>query len=382
LTPACHRTEFRGGPEHHGYVIKGTGMTISASSFVFNSTIPRVVFGPGSMRHLVREIDQLGAKRALVLCTPEQHANAEAVRDIIGERCAGIFDRAVMHVPIETARQARSMANARDADCVIAIGGGSTTGLGKAIALESALPILAIPTTYAGSEMTPIYGITESGLKKTGRDARVLPKTVIYDPELTLSLPTTLSVTSGINAMAHAAEGLYAQDANPIMSLLAEEGIRALALGLPRIVADPKDIEARSNALYGAWLCGTVLGNVGMALHHKLCHTLGGSHNLPHAETHTVVMPHALAYNASAAPDAMARIARALGKEDAARGMYELASSLGAPVALKDIGMPEAELDRCAEIANQNAYWNPRPIEAGAIRALLEDAYYGRMPNP
>jgi maleylacetate reductase len=356
-------------------------MNTFASTFVFNSTIPRVVFGPGSMRHLVREIDQLGARRALVLCTPEQRASAEAVREIIGGRCAGVFDRAVMHVPIETAREARSMAKELGADCAIAIGGGSTTGLGKAIALESALPILAIPTTYAGSEMTPIYGITESGLKKTGRDARVLPKTVIYDPELTLSLPAGLSVTSGINAMAHAAEGLYAQDANPIMSLLAEEGIRALAQGLPRIVADTKDIQARGDALYGTWLCGAVLGNVGMSLHHKLCHTLGGSYNLPHAETHTVVLPHTLAYNATAAPDALTRIARALGQDDAARGMFELARSLGAPVALKDIGMPESELDRCAEIASRDAYWNPRPVETGAIRSLLEDAFHGRVPR-
>jgi maleylacetate reductase len=352
----------------------------SVSTFLFNSTIPRVVFGPDSLRQLEREIDQLGAKRALVLCTPEQRASAEAVKAIIGTRCAGIFDRAVMHVPIETARAARDLARELDADCAIAIGGGSTTGLGKAIALESSLPILAIPTTYAGSEMTPIYGITENGIKKTGRDARVLPKTVIYDPELTLSLPASLSVTSGINAIAHAAEGLYAQDANPIMSLLAEEGIRALAQGLPRIVADPADIAARSDALYGAWLCGAVLGSVGMSLHHKLCHTLGGSYNLPHAETHTIVLPHALAYNAKAAPDAMVRIARALGVEDAAQGMYELARSLGAPVALKDIGMPEEELDRCAGIATQNAYWNPRPIEQTAIRALLDDAWHGRPP--
>jgi maleylacetate reductase len=353
----------------------------SVPSFTFDSRLPRVVFGAGSLRHLEREIDLLGATRALVLCTPEQRASAEAVQAIIGARCAGIFDKAVMHVPIETARAARDIARELQADCAIAIGGGSTTGLGKAIALESALPILAIPTTYAGSEMTPIYGITENGIKKTGRDARVLPKTVIYDPELTLSLPAKLSVTSGINAIAHAAEGLYAQDANPITSLLAEEGIRALAHGLPRIVADPADVAARSSALYGAWLCGAVLGSVGMSLHHKLCHTLGGSYNLPHAETHTIVLPHALAYNAAAAPEAMARIARALGASDAALGMHELARRLGAPVALKDIGMREQELDRCADIASQNAYWNPRPVERDAIRALLDDAYRGRPPG-
>jgi maleylacetate reductase len=349
--------------------------------FVYNGQPSRVVFGAGSLRHLEREISLLGAERALVLCTPEQRASAEQVAGLIGARCAGIFDRAVMHVPIETARQATQVAAELKADCAIAIGGGSTTGLGKAIALESALPILAIPTTYAGSEMTPIYGITEAGLKKTGRDIRVLPRTVIYDPELTVSLPASLSVTSGINAIAHAAEGLYSAEANPITSLFAEEGIRALARGLPEMVADPKNIEARHVCLYGAWLCGAVLGNVGMALHHKLCHTLGGSYNLPHAETHTIVLPHALAYNAAAAPEAMQRIAKALEASDAAQGMFDLAASLGAPVALKQIGMPADQLDRCAEIATQNAYANPRPIDKPSIRALLENAYHGNRPQ-
>jgi maleylacetate reductase len=350
------------------------------SHFSFDTKLPRVVFGAGSLRSLEQEIALLGARRALVLCTPEQRASAELVRAVIGPRCAGIFDQAVMHVPIETARAARALAAELQADCAIAIGGGSTTGLGKAIALESALPILAIPTTYAGSEMTPIYGVTEQGLKQTGRDPRVLPKTVIYDPELTLTLPPGLSATSGINAIAHAAEGLYAQDLNPVMALLAEEGIRALARGLPQVVADPSSVSARADALYGAWLCGAVLGNVGMSLHHKLCHTLGGSYNLPHAETHAIVLPHALAYNAAAAPQAMARIARALGARNAAQGMYELARQLGVPLALKEIGMREEELDRCAAIACQNAYWNPRPIEPEAIRRLLGDAWHGRPP--
>jgi alcohol dehydrogenase class IV len=260
------------------------------------------------------------------------------------------------------------------------VGGGSTTGLGKAIALESSLPILAIPTTYAGSEMTPIYGITEGGLKKTGRDSRVLPRTVIYDPSLTLGLPSGLSATSGMNAIAHAVEGLYAEDANPITSLLAVEGIRALAQGLPRVVADPRDLEGRSECLYGAWLCGAVLGSVGMALHHKLCHTLGGTFNLPHAETHTVILPHAIAYNRAAVPAALQRAADALGAADAAQGLYALARTLGAPAALKDIGMREADLDRAAQIATQSPYYNPRPVEYAAIRKLLDDAYHGREP--
>jgi alcohol dehydrogenase class IV len=348
--------------------------------FTYNQLPARVVFGVGSLEQLKREIELLGAERALVLATPGQRVLAEEVAKRLGERCAGIFPGAAMHVPIETARQAREEAKRLGADCAVAVGGGSTTGLGKAIALESALPILAIPTTYAGSEMTPIFGITEGGLKKTGRDARVLPRTVIYDPTLTVGLPVKLSVTSGMNAIAHAVEGLYAQDANPIMSMMAEDGIRALAQALPRVVKDPKDLDARSDCLYGAWLCGAVLGAVGMALHHKLCHTLGGTWNLPHAETHTVVLPHAAAYNAAAAPEAMARVARALGTPHAAQGLYDVAKSLGAPVALKDIGMPEADLDRATELATTSPYWNPRPIERRAVRQLLDDAYFGRRP--
>jgi len=281
--------------------------------FVYTGLPARVVFGAGALQHLEREIEMLGSTRALVLCTPEQREQAQVIAERLKSRCVGVFDRAVMHVPIETAREAREQARALKADCAVAIGGGSTTGLGKAIALESSLPILAIPTTYAGSEMTPIYGLTEGGVKKTGRDPRVLPRTVIYDVNLTLSLPPALSATSGMNAIAHAVEALYAQDSNPIMSLLAQEGIRALAQGLPGVVKAPQDLEARSQCLYGAWLCGAVLGSVGMALHHKLCHTLGGTFNLPHAETHTVVLPHAVAYNRAAAPEAMHAAATALG---------------------------------------------------------------------
>ncbi len=350
-------------------------------SFTYNGQPARVVFGAGSLQHLAREIETLGAQKALVLSTPEQRASAEMVADMLGNRAAGVFAQAVMHVPIETAREAREVARALGADCAVAIGGGSTTGLGKAIALDSGLPILAIPTTYAGSEMTPIYGITEAGMKKTGKDARVLPRVVIYDPELTLGLPVAMSVTSGINAIAHAAESLYAVDGNPVMNLMAKEGMAAIARALPAIKNAANDIEARSDALYGAWLCGTVLGNVGMALHHKLCHTLGGSFNLPHAETHTIVLPHALAYNALAAPEAMRVIAQSLGGSSAAQAVFDLAKNNGAPTALKDIGMQEADLDKACDIAMQNQYPNPRPLERVAIRQLLQDAFDGVRPN-
>jgi alcohol dehydrogenase class IV len=262
----------------------------------------------------------------------------------------------------------------------VAIGGGSTTGLAKAIALTSGLPIVAIPTTYAGSEMTPIWGLTEGGVKKTGRDVRVLPKTVIYDPSLTSSLPVALSVTSGINAIAHCVEALYSRDANPIISLIAEEGIRALGGGLPEVAKQPGNMDARSRALYGAWLAGVSLGAVGMALHHKLCHTLGGTFNLPHAETHTVVLPHAVAYNAASAPEAMNRIAAALGASPAAEGLYDLAVSLGAPVSLQALGMRRQQLDQAADLAVQNPYYNPRPVTREGIRSLLENAFEGRRP--
>jgi maleylacetate reductase len=350
-------------------------------AFIYDILPSRVVFGVGCLEKLPEEIERLGATRALVLSTPEQRKEGQLMVDRLGSRAVGLFDKAVMHVPIEIAQQAREQAKALGADCCVAVGGGSTTGLAKAIALVSTLPILAIPTTYAGSEMTPIWGITESGLKKTGRDARVLPKTVLYDPTLTVTMPPMLSATSGMNSIAHCVEALYSKDANPIISMIAEEGIRALALGLPVVVQDPTNLDARSNALYGAWLGGVALGAVGMALHHKLCHTLGGSFNLPHAETHTVVLPHATAYTASAAPEAMSRIARALGAKSAAQGLYDLAASLGAPTSLAALGLRAADLDRAADIAVENPYYNPRPITREGIRALLQDAFEGKRPQ-
>src|SRR5262249_49989119 len=323
-------------------------------SFVYDQSATRVLFGVGSLDRLAEEVTRLGANRAIVLSTPEQHSDAEEAARRLVAMSAAMFSKAVMHAPIETARAARDVAKRLDADCYVAIGGGSTIGLGKAIALETGMPIVAVPTTFAGSEMTPIYGLTEGGIKKTGRDRRVLPRTVLYDPALTLTLPATIAGPSGMNAIAHCVEGLYAQDANPIMTLLAAEGIRALARSLPVVVKEPKNVEARSDALYGAWLAGTVLGNVGMAVHHKLCHTLGGTFNLPHAETHTVVLPHAVEFKREAAPEAMRIAADALGVRDAAQGIYDLAARIGAPLALKDIGMPPDGLDRAAKLATEN----------------------------
>jgi maleylacetate reductase len=349
--------------------------------FIYSAPASRVIFGVDALSHLEREVVQLGAERALVLCTREQRESAEQIAKILGSRAAGIYAEATMHVPIECARAARAEAERLGADCAISIGGGSTTGLAKAIALESSLPIISIPTTYAGSEMTSIYGLTEGGVKRTGRDPRVLPRVVIYDPTLTTSMPIGLTAASGMNAIAHAAEGLYAQDANPVVSLIAEEGIRAMAAGLRRVILEPDNLEVRSQCLYGAWLCGIVLGSVGIALHHKLCHTIGGSFNLPHAETHTIVLPHSIAFNAPATPDAMHRIARALGSTSAASGLFELVRALKLPHSLREIGFQPEDIDKAAGLAMRNPYWNPRPFSEQDIRELLERAYVGDCPQ-
>jgi maleylacetate reductase len=312
----------------------------------------------------------------LLISTP---GRTGMVRDVAGGlNVAGVFDQAVMHTPIAAVEAARAMATKVQADCCVAIGGGSTIGFGKAIALTSSLPVVAVPTTYSGSEMTNIWGISEGGSKKTGRDVRVLPKTVIYDPQLTLDLPPQTSAASGMNAIAHCAEALYAHDGNPIVSLMAEEGIRALAAALPVIVQAPRDLEARTSALYGSWLAGMTIATTGNGLHHKLCHVLGGF-GLPHAETHSVILPHALRYN-SVAGEAMRRIARAMHVEDTPGGIWELERRLGLPMRLADIGMKEPDLERAARIAVQAPYPNPRKVEYQPVLELLHNAYDGKKP--
>lgn len=346
----------------------------------------RVVFGRGVLSELPSEIGALGLSRVLVLCTPGQQVLGEAVAGHLGRSLTvGVHAGAMMHVPQAVAAAAGVEARRRGADGLVAVGGGSTTGLAKAVALETSLPIVAVPTTYAGSEMTSIYGVTADGVKKTGRDARVRPKTVLYDPELTLALPWNVTVTSAFNALAHAAEALYAPDGHPVTAWMAEEGLRALVGALRPLRADGSDPAARAAAFYGAWLCGSVLDAVAMGLHHKLAHTLGGSFDLPHAETHTVLLPHALAYNAPAAPQALNGIGRALGIETAAgieapRRLQALAAELGAPTSLRAIGMPEDGLDRAAELAVAAPYPNPRRLERAALRALLQRAFDGSLP--
>ena len=345
--------------------------------FTVESVQSRVVFGVGCIASLAAEFDLLGARRILVVTTRGRSALAERAKELLGHRVAAVFDGAAMHVPSAVAGAAREYAAEHRADSILAIGGGSSIGVAKAIALTTGLTIIAVPTTYSGSEMTPLWGMTENEEKRTGRDAKVQPRTVLYDPELTVGLPREFSAASGMNAMAHCIEALYAPDANPLTSWMAEEGIRSLGAALPAIVRSPDDLDARTRALYGAWLAGASLGAVQMGLHHKLCHTLGGSFGLPHAETHAVLLPYTAEYNSEAAHNEMTTAARALGGESAPAELFKLARQIGVPASLAEIGMRAADLERAADLAVQRPYPNPRPVTREGVLELLRKAFEG-----
>jgi maleylacetate reductase len=348
-------------------------------SFTHSNWASRVVFGRGTIDQAGEEVRRLGAARALVLCTPGRREQGHALADSLGQLAAGVFDQATMHTPVKVTTRAVEALASVGADCVVAVGGGSTTGLGKAIAARTGVPQVVIPSTYAGSEVTPILGETEQGRKTTRRGPEILPETVIYDPDLTDALPLPVTVASGLNAMAHAAEGVYAQDGSPVYTLMAVEGLRAMRDALHELTRRPADRDSRDRALFGAWLCGTVLGGVGMSVHHKLCHTLGGALDLPHAETHAVLLPHTIAFIEEAAPEALAPVAALFGGR-AGAGLYDFATLLGAPRRLTDLGVAEVQLDRLADLAVANPYWSPRALDRPAIRALLQRAWNGERP--
>nr|ADQ90215.1 putative maleylacetate reductase [Stutzerimonas stutzeri] len=349
--------------------------------FISDAPASRVVFGVGTLSDLRFEVSRLGIRRAFFLSTAAQRDTIAIARASISDLFAGDFADAAMHTPVSVTNAALAAMREANADGLVSIGGGSAIGLGEALALRSGLPHLAVPTTYAGSEMTPILGQTEDGVKTTMRDPVVQPATVLYDVELTLTLPPQMSGVSGLNAIAHAAEALYAPDADPIILLMAVEGIRALAGSLPLIGRDAEDVDARSDALYGAWLCATCLGRTTVALHHKLCHVLGGTFDLPHAETHAAVLPQAYAYNAPAVPEAAALLRKALATDRPAQLLFDMTASFGAPTALRDLGMPKDGIDRAVELIFKNPHANPRPLEPDAIRALLENIWTGQRPD-
>jgi alcohol dehydrogenase class IV len=350
-------------------------------SFIHNTNPARVIFGAGSVSQLGDEVERLGCSRTLVVCTPGRAEMAETLSGSLGSHRVGIHAEARMHVPIETAEAGRAATRSLNADSVVSIGGGSAIGLGKAIALECDVPLLSVVTTYSGSEMTSACGMVEGGRKVQHHSPRMLPRVVIYDSELTVNLPTSISGPSGFNAIAHSVGSMYRQASTPMLRLTSLDGIRAMARALPRIMVDPSDLDARDEALYGAWCCGMAAGSGARSIHHKLAHVVGGSFDLPHAETHTILLPHSTAYNAEVEPDAMASIAEVLGVADAPKGLFDLEKAVGTPTALKDIGMPEDGLDQAADEAMMASYPNPRPLDRDAIRKLLDNAWHGREPT-
>jgi maleylacetate reductase len=346
--------------------------------FQYESLAGRVLFGVGVVARLGDELDRLGATRALAIAS--KRAADELAGWVGPERCAGVHTGVAEHVPVEAAAAAREAAGRAGADCLVAMGGGSAIGLAKAVALELDVPIVAVPTSYSGSEMTPIYGLTSRQGKRTGRDQRVLPRVVLYDPELTVGLPPRVSGSSGMNALAHCLEALYGPGANPVTALSALEGTRALTRGLPVAVSRPDDLDGRTDALYGAHLGGASLAVAGVAIHHQLCHVLGGSFGLPHADLNAVVLPHAARFVSDAVPAELAQVAKALGAEEAATGLYDFARRLGTPASLAELGMAAGDLERAAELAVTAVARAPRPASVEDLRALLRDAFEGRRP--
>lgn len=341
----------------------------------------KVRFGAGIRSSVGDELVALGCSRALVLATPQQLDMAMELAAGLNGHVAGIFSGAMMHTPVAVTESALEHACEVGADCFVAIGGSSTTGLSKALALRTGDPQIVIPTTYAGSEATPILGQTKDGAKATLTDPAIRPDVVLYDPELVVSLPKSMTIASALNAMAHAVEALYASDRSDEMTSLAIHGLQSFKDALPRVIDAPEDVEAREKTLRGAHACGSVLGGVGMALHHKLCHTLGGSFDLPHAEIHAAILPHTVHYNSEAVPDLLEPIINIFGGNAPGQALWGFASEVGAVLALKDFGLMESDLDRATDLALTIPYWNPLEITADGIRGLLQNAWSGIAPG-
>lgn len=347
--------------------------------FAHDALPGRVVFGAGVARTaLAGEVARLGVSRLLLIPSGSEQQAARELTVPLADRIAGTFTGVRPHVPAEVADAARKQAAAIGADAVLSLGGGSATGTAKAVALTTGLPVIAVPTTYAGSEVTPVWGLTEGDRKTTGVDARVLPRLVIYDPELTASLPGPVSAASGLNAMAHAVEAFWAPGRNPVSSLTAAEAIRVLSAALPAVLRDGADTGARGDLLYGAYLAGTTFAVTGSGLHHKVCHILGGRYDLPHAQTHAIMLPYVLAFNAPGAPDAARQIGRALGGTDPAARLQRLAGQLGLPRGLREIGLREDQIAEAARLIEPVVPAdNPVPASAAALEALLRHAWAG-----
>lgn len=354
-------------------------MTRSPARFTHEGVPTRVVFGLGSRHGLADEIDRLGLSQVVLIASGSSRAEADALAGLLDHRLTWRVDGVRQHVPAELAAEVTADAIRVGADGVVTVGGGSATGLGKALAL-SGLPLVAIPTTYAGSEMTPVWGVTTDGRKETGRDPQVLPKTVLYDPELTFRLPPLVTAASGMNALAHCLEALWAAGASPLSSPIALDGARALCEAVPAAVAEPWDPAVRSRALVGACQAGMTLATAGAGLHHRLCHVLGGRFDLPHAQTHAALLPHVVGFNEPALGGLAARMAIAVGSGRASTGVHDLLVRMGLPTGLSELGMPESAIDEVAAEVAASPPPNPRPVDEAALRWILRAAWEGDGP--
>lgn len=381
----------------------------------FESTFPgrEVMFGAGSVARLGEAADRHGWRRLLLCASPtlRRDGHARAVEEALGARLAATFDRVRPHVLEEDVAEALALAEAAHVDAIVGLGGGSAIGIAKAVSFgleerrggregaptrpdhEPLVPVAAIPTTYAGSEMTPVYGVTrhEGGAarKVTVTDPRIAPRLVVYDPELTLDLAPELTASTGINALAHCVEALYSITRNPLATAAARAGIETIAGALPRCRAAGADLEARGDLLAGAYLAGTALATVAMGLHHGLCHVLGGTAGVPHGVANAIILPHAMRFNLEVTAPALALAAPALGfhtsgQSDVAAaaaataGVATLIERLGLPRHLREVGVAADDLPRLAEIAllSRAVRNNPRPVrDAAEIEALLRAAW-------
>lgn len=348
--------------------------------FVHDTLPQRVRLASGeAAAALAEEVAALGATRVMVIASGREADLAATVT--AGLPVALTYDEVVMHVPVEVAERARAAAAEAKVDVIVTVGGGSTTGLGKAVALTTGHPVIAVPTTYAGSEATDVWGLTEGAVKTTGIDRRVLPRAVVYDATLMTGLPVDMSVASGLNALAHCVDSLWAPRADPINAALATEGARALRAGLPAVVADPHSIEGREQTIHGAYLAAVAFASAGSGLHHKICHVLGGRYDLPHAQTHAAVLPHVLALNVPNAPEADARLAAAFGAPTALAGLERLRTAVDAPRALRDHGLREDQItDAVAAVLPVVPPSNPTPVTTENLTALLRAVWEGADP--
>ncbi|MGA8951145.1 MAG: maleylacetate reductase [Xanthobacteraceae bacterium] len=352
---------------------------IMLSRFTYHSDPIRIVFGAGAIGSLAAEADFHKMSRLVVLCSKSRRDFARRVTMGIADRCTGVSDASEPNMPRAAFERFLADLKQHNADGFVAVGGGSPIGLAKAAAATTKLPYIAIVTTYSGSEMAARWRIGVAEGRITGEGAAALPATAIYDPELTLDLPPRVSAASGMNAIAHAVESLYGIDTNPVVQTMAEEAIRLLGSNLPRIVDNPRDLAARSDVLYGAWLAANFRAEVG--LEHAIAQRVRQWFDLDHAHTHAIATPYAIGFNAKAAPEAMRRITRALSVGDAARGLYDLNVRLGLPTGLKGLGMREQDIEKAVEVVAAVKIDHPKPVSKADLLNIIGQAYAGEPPR-